>query len=674
MKLDANRIWNQAHQVVGERLLLSSVLVLIASAALTAGLLWSFQENLSSLEERAGYLPWTVFPDDVKEERVAIVAIDERSINEIGPWPWSREVMAELVRSINAAGALLQIHDVLYPEGDRSGNQDFSEALLEGQKSIVAQLPILQSQDGSLESGGLTHSVSGIECISDGGHLPFPTSGQFIGAHSMLGGVPKGHIAPIIDRDGSVRRVPAFVCSDTRAYPALAVSPFFQMTSPSRWEAEIVDGQGLFEPSRVLKISSYPGLEIPLDEDGALRISFKKSPNSFTAVSAIDVLEGNLELPILDNVLVMVGATAFGLDDIVPTPYSGFAPGVELQARVLTSVLDGEVPYTPIGVFIFVTVVSLVIGVGLLLTAIQRGRIALLGLPFIAAFSSLFALMVHGLLLTQYDIWIGWLYSGVFGFMGGSFLLVVEHVRVRFERGIVMQNLASYLPEETARRVAYQLPTSAIQAERREVTLMSADLRNFSALGESRPPEESASVLHFFFTKVSEIVESTGGRVHEYNGDSVLAVWDGGGCDSASRALEAAILIESQVNTKWLPEVHADGLEPLAVGVGIEQGPVVLGSIGPAHRRANALCGDTVTVTLRIQEMTAELSCPILLGEVAARYLPDAKLYSLGNYLLPGLINTHSLYSPSAKELPQSDGLRLLMGGLEDKKSADFTG
>jgi class 3 adenylate cyclase len=257
----------------------------------------------------------------------------------------------------------------------------------------------------------------------------------------------------------------------------------------------------------------------------------------------------------------------------------------------------------------------------------------------------------------------------MFGFFGGLMLLVVELARVRFERSRVMQNLTSYLPSDTARKVAFELPSSSIQAERCNVTLLSADLRNFSALGERRPPEESASVLHYFFTKVNTIVEQYGGRVHEYKGDNVLVVWDGDGTEPATKALAAAIEIEREVNANLLPEVGIEGLEPLAVGIGIEQGPALMGSIGPAHRRAHTLCGETVSVTLRIQEMTADLSSPILIGEVAARYMSDANLESLGHYLLPGLITAHILFAP-ANQAPTNkvsstrDGLTLLKGGL----------
>ena len=277
------------------------------------------------------------------------------------------------------------------------------------------------------------------------------------------------------------------------------------------------------------------------------------------------------------------------------------------------------------------------------------------------------AICAHGLMLINYGLWIGWLASALFGSLAGAFLLAFEHARVRLERSRVVQNLTSYLPIETAKRVAFESPSSVIQAERCNVTLLSADLRNFSALGERRPPEESAAVLHYFFTKVSEIAERHGGRVHEYKGDNVLVIWDGDGMSPATSALSASLEIEKEINGNLLAESGFEGLDPLAVGIGIEQGPGLLGSIGPAHRRAHTLCGETVSVTLRIQEMTADLSYPILVGEVAARYLQDVSLKSLGHYMLPGLITAHVLSAPSVLETDGQDKkaeLTLLRGGL----------
>ena len=622
----------------------------------------SFSSFLTPIEERIGVMTCTLSPDMSSEERLTIVAIDEQSLNAIGPWPWSRDQMAQLAASINAAGAQIQIHDIVYPEGFGSEDEALSEALVN--TGLIAQLPLIGGEDAEqIRSGQLTHPLSGVSCEA-GRELPMALS--FVGASETLSGVPKGHITPKIDADGAIRKIPSAICVEGMAYPALALSPFLQVVGRGGgWSVSITDENGLLGPEKTMAIDSYPGLEIPLDNEGNMRISFARSPLAFRAVSAVDVIEGNIDQDMFDNVWVLVGATAFGLDDIVPTPFSGFSPGVELQARMIASILDNRVPYKPAGSWIFLTGLMALMTLIMVFVANKRGKAAFVGLPILAVLSPISALGAHGFFLTAYAVWFGWIIPGLFGLLTSMALLLGEHARVRFERSRVMLNLASYLPSEAAHRAALELPTSRIQAERCDVTLLSADLRNFSALGERRPPEESAAVLHYFFTKVNEIAEQHGGRVHEYKGDGVLVMWQGDGSLPAKRALAMALDIDSEVNSNLSQELTFDGLQPLAVGVGIEQGPVLMGSIGPAKRRAQALCGDTVSIALRIQEMTADLASTILIGEVAARFLSDAELQSLGHYMLPGLMNSHALFAPSAVETTDlKSNLRLLKGGV----------
>ena len=654
-------------RLLGDRMRISSALAIGAAGALTLFLVFLLGKSFSSIEERVGALPWLLNPDLTPEERIAIVAIDERSIAEIGPWPWSWSVISSLVDKINAAGAQLQIHDILYPAGERAFDDQLFASLMQQDSSIVAQLPILQPQDEVLRSGVLTNPVNGISCEDAARSGSFPKTSNFLGSSELMSPVPKGHIAPIIDSDGAVRRVPAFVCVDGEAFSALALAPFFQLTGSKGWQVNVGASPGIFSPDQTLSFSSYPGLEVPLDAQGNMRISFQKSPSAFRSISAVDILEDDFEESVLDNVLVLVGATAFGLDDIVPTPYSGYSPGVELQARLLSSVLDQQIPFSPSGRWLIAFLSCVFLGLVCLQLALSRGRYATVGLPLMAAFSPFLALGFHGFILVNAGLWVGWVAPALFGFLSSGLLFLVEHARVRLERFRVVQNLTSYLPIETAKKVAFESPSSAIRAERCNVTILSADLRNFSAIGERRPPEESAAILHYFFTKVSEVVERHGGRVHEYKGDNVLVVWDGDGVSPAQNALDASLEIEGEVNSTLLAETGLEGLEPLAVGIGVEQGPVLLGSIGPAHRRAHTLCGETVSVVLRIQEMTADLSYPILIGEVAARYLQDAPLKSLGHYMLPGLTTAHLLFAPEALEKDEptkKTELTLLKGGL----------
>ncbi|MAY55063.1 MAG: hypothetical protein CMQ37_04295 [Gammaproteobacteria bacterium] len=623
------------------------LLMLALAALLTVLLMTLFSAPLQILQERLGAQGWVMSADEQLEERITIVAIDERSIAEIGPWPWARDDMARLVSALNAAGVQLQIHDVVYPE-PRSGDDILIAALQASPGAVLAQVPVLPGQNQpDVQTGQMTHPMQGVACDATA-----TQTGSFVANHAGFASIPKGHIAPIVASDGSVRNVPAVICVDGQTYPALAISALLQATTAGSWQASITQGDSWLAPEQIMRLNAYPGLDIPLDQDGNLRISYKDRPENFQAISAIDVINGNYPAGMLQNAWVLIGGTAFGMGDIVPTPYNGATPGVELQARLIGSLLDTTMPYTPRSAEILLGLMAVLFALALYGLASARERMAAYGLPAASVLMPVIALALHWQLLAAYEIWLGWVAPALFSILAASALLLLEQARVRVERTRVFGNLNSYLPSDIAREIAYSLPSSSINARRCDVTLLSADLRNFSAFGEARPPEESAAILHFFFSKSAEIVERHGGRIQEFKGDSVLAVWDGQNERAAHAALAAARQMQDSIH-KDMPQTPPAGLEPLALGIGIEQGPALVGSIGPAHRRSHTLLGDTVTITLRIQELTAELAQPILLGECVARQLADLKPESQGSYLLDGLRIPHTLFAPANDEAAQ---------------------
>ena len=638
------------------------LLMLVMAAVLTWLVLSLFDDSTGTLEQRLGELGWVINADDTTEQRLTVIAIDEKSLAQVGAWPWPREQMARLVSALNSYGVQLQLHDIVYSEA-RSGDAELLSALQQAPGSVIAQVPALQS-DQTVQTGLLSHPVSGVNCAATS-----HSAQSYVAANGQFASIAKGHISPLISADGAVRNVPALICVEGQAYPAMAIAALLEGVNTDNWNLTLEPGETWLGPQQRLRLSAYPGFEIPLDSDGNLRISYRDTPDSFLAISAVDVMAGNVERELLENTWVLVGTTAFGTGDIVPTPFGGATPGVELQARLLTSLLDDAVPYTPKAAAWILAALSLFAGMVLFLLAGARDRAAAIGLPIAGLLLPALMLALHIQLLGSSNLWLGWLFPSVYALSAASLLLLLEQSRLRNERSRVFNNLNSYLPSEVAREIAFSLPSSSINASRCDVTLLSADLRNFAAFSEARPPEESAAVLHFFFTQATAIVERHGGRVHEFKGDGLLAVWDGQNQSSAQKAFMAAREMQQSIDQDVLPQTPPSGLEPLALGIGIEQGPVLIGSIGPAHRRTHTMLGDTVTICLRIQEMTAELAQPVLLGECVARHLNDFELESQGSYLLSGLRIPHCLFAPPVSmrvDAPVSQSkLKVIRGGRQ---------
>jgi adenylate cyclase len=235
--------------------------------------------------------------------------------------------------------------------------------------------------------------------------------------------------------------------------------------------------------------------------------------------------------------------------------------------------------------------------------------------------------------------------------MGGVLLAAGQYARARFERERLYGNLASYLPEPVAAEIAFREPTGIIDAQRREVTVLFADIRNFSAYCEGRPPEEAAALLHAFFSAATRVIESQGGLVEEFVGDAVLAIWNAPEpCpDHPAKALAAAIALQAET-APIFDQPPPVGLEPLALGIGIETGNALVGSFGPARRRTHTVLGETVTVAVRLQSLTVDLAQPVVVGEQAAQRLPKDTLVPLGSFLLEGLRTAREVYAPASAE------------------------
>lgn len=613
--------------------------LLVTAAVVTALFSFLFSSFKYEYEEKAGSLIWSLLPEQKREERITIVAIDEQSLAEVGAWPWPRAVMADLSNKLAEYGSSKQLFDIVFPESKAS--DDALAKAIKDHQAVLAQVPIFDYQS-SVKSGVLSGALNSTSC-----QYPIPATNSYLGNAASLNVQHSGHITPIVDQDGMIRKQPPLVCIDGRAYPSLALQGLLSSLNNHGNKVSINQDGSLLSAPWTLSIDSYFGLSIPLDDQGNMRISYRQSPNSFQVVSAASVLNGTAPEALLNGAWVLIGATAFGMGDIVPTPHSGMTPGVELQARLLSSLLDGKTPYSPTSASLILIIEAIACAFLLILVARCGGKIAALGLPIATFVLPFTAWAFHSYLLT-FDIWLGWFNVAVFAFLSSALFVLAEHQLLRVQHLRVFSHLSSYLPKSVAESLIHTQPSGAIEAQRFDMVLMCADLRNFSAYEESRPPEEAAALLHYFFTEASAIIEEHNGQVEEYKGDSILASWkiESQG-DASQSALDAANALQQRM-CDILPKRPPKGLEPLALGIGIERGQTLVGSLGPSHRRHHTLLGDTVTIVLRIQEMTQDLAQPILMGECVARDITGDKLDSQGSFLLDGLTTPHVLFAPKS--------------------------
>ena len=641
---------------------LAVAVVLWAAVALLA------PAALQQANERGTDLVWQLSAQPTEERRVVVVDIDDASLQRIGPWPWPRETQARLVNALRERGASLQLYDIVFADA-RQGNAELAKALAATRPAapaVLAQVFAL-NRESSQQSGELTGALPGQGCVP-----PAAPAQGFVANIAGLG-APAGHITPRLDPDGAVRRLPALVCFNERNYPALAIAgPLALDEGRSTVPVHVEPGTRPWDPAWTLTFTGMPGVRVPLDANGDVRVPYRKARSAIISVSAADVLDGRLTgKDVLAGAWVLVGASAFGLADAVPTALGGAVSGVEVHAQLLTGLLDEAIPFTPRAAAALQISWVLLAAVALLALSwthgvLPRGRRFqprhALWIPVAGVSLAALGFGLHALALLTLGWWIGWAHASLAILLMGLCLGLAEHARSLIERGALFRNLSSYLPAPVAEKIALLEPSGDIAAERRDVTVAVADIRNFSAYCEVRSPEDAARVLHRFYTTAEQIVEAHGGTVEEMTGDSLIAVFNGSrACaDHPAQALIAARELWLRCSEE-LPNVPPQGLEPLGLGVGVESGTALIGSFGPASRRVHTVMGQPITVAMRLQEMTAELAYPILVGsETTERVgIPferhELALKSLGTFLLPGLRHASKVFTLRSLVQPGSD-------------------
>jgi adenylate cyclase len=343
---------------------------------------------------------------------------------------------------------------------------------------------------------------------------------------------------------------------------------------------------------------------------------------------------------------VLVGSTAFGGGDAVPTPQGGAVGGVEVHAQLMSAALDNRTPFVPAWAPLWPLATGLLALLVLVLSLRASGPKAAVVVPLVAVATGGVIFALHAFLLLGMHQWLGWGQPVLFLALAASLLTATEMLRVRAERERLFENLSSYLPEGAARRVAFEGPSAQVVAETREATVMLVDLRNFSAYCEERAPEDAATVLHLFYTTLDRIVTEHGGVVEQMVGDGLTAVWNGSTpCNQhAKKALQAAEVIWKE-GVAQLPKVASRKTPPLDIGIGIETGPVMVGSFGPARRRVHTVMGEAVSVAARLEKLTAEFGYPVLIGPVAHAQAECTEAQKIGDFLLAGMRTPRTVYA-----------------------------
>lgn len=206
------------------------------------------------------------------------------------------------------------------------------------------------------------------------------------------------------------------------------------------------------------------------------------------------------------------------------------------------------------------------------------------------------------------------------------------------ERARVGRLFGQFVSGEVAERLIQE--KQDVLGEAKEVALLFSDIRGFTTFCEGKSPAEVVSRLNQYFDQMVEAITAHGGVVDKFIGDAIMANF--GGLvelkNPSAAAFEAAQAMRNalgELNARWVEE----GLEPLENGIGLHFGEVLQGPLGSQKRREFTLIGDAVNLASRLESLTKDLGCPLLVSGALFERLDaaqQAQLEAKGSHQVKG--------------------------------------
>jgi adenylate cyclase len=572
---------------------------------------------LEVLEEKTLDLRFTLRGRIEPGPETVIAAIDEKSINRLGRFPWSRAVWGRVVDRLTEEGAKVVVFDVFFTEPENVESDDLFQKAIRRNGRVVLPVVFDFSEAGYKESGftdqqqeGMTPSAYAVIKHVDQPFSPLtarmvlPTLSRFSSVANTL-----AHINMIPDRDGTLR-----------------------------WEMLAIDYQGdFYAPIGLQAARLYRDLKsedlaidyrgevllgdtvIPTDEHGRMLINYRGPSGTFPVYPISDIVDRTTPAGTFKDKIVLIGATAIGIYDLRVTPFSPNMAGIEKHASVVDNILHGDfIHRTETSVHFLIFLFAVVLGITLPRLGAKAGA-ALFVLFFAGYVGIVFYLFVAK------GVWFNLVYPASALFFGytsqTAYRFFMEERRARDIRKMFSSYVSKRIVDELIRD-----PSKAkLGGDRKEITVLFSDIRGFTAFSEKHQPEEVVSLLNEYLGAMTEIVFEHEGTLDKFVGDAIMALWGApvGQPDHAERAVRCALAMIvrlKELQAKWA----AEGRYVIDIGIGINTGEMVVGNMGAEGKKMDyTVIGDNVNLGARLEGLTRKYNNHIIISEYTYERVRD---------------------------------------------------
>ncbi|MHB8418519.1 MAG: CHASE2 domain-containing protein [Myxococcales bacterium] len=575
-----------------------------------------------------------------------LIAEDEKSINEVGRWPWPRAFYAKLVDRLTAAGAKAIVFDVAFLDSYAGGSEDGSlaDSIRRSGKTVQALLLLGNGEVAHLAPGASAAQLARVEAGAIGAPMSasFEAGGatqltpmrgpvelqDFPALEAPLPDIAKaaawfGYYNAATDDDGVIRSVPLLARVGGRLYfPSVelaAVALACGAASP-HLVTPLADNPDMDRLSAVSIECADRTLDIPVSAFARLPIDYPVTWRQYPMRSAIDVVDGDFPPEAIRGKVAVIAATAEGTHDLRSTPLDNPVPGGVIHVAAIDQILRGRFLRRPN--WTVAVELALILGFGL-------------------GFGSLFASLALPWAMAALAAGVLGYHAAAYAFFANGLdvcaalpileLLALFPVAIAFryltekrEKRYIREAFRYYLTPSVMDAVLADPSRLVLGGEKRELTVLFSDIRGFTTLSEQLSPEQLVSLLNGYLTPMTDVVFENGGTLDKYMGDAIMAFFGApvAQADHALRACRTAVqMLERLVehNRRWA----AEGLPPLEIGIGINTGPMVVGNMGSRSRFDYTVMGDAVNLGSRLEGANKLYGTSCLISESTHAQVKD---------------------------------------------------